>query len=114
MAADATDQSPNEPTEHKALSTARQLLHKRFKVVVKDGRVLVGDFLCIDKQGNLILGNTYQQVDSQLEPYTERPIGQVLVPATQRVSCHVEVMPNEEQSMKDLLEVRCRLDKLSG
>lgn len=35
------------------------------KVVVKDGRILVGDFLCIDKQGNLILGNTYQQVTRQ-------------------------------------------------
>lgn len=36
------------------------------KVVVKDGRVLIGDFLCIDKQGNLILGNTYQQVARQV------------------------------------------------
>lgn len=36
------------------------------KVVVKDGRVLIGDLLCIDKQGNLILGNTYQQVDRQV------------------------------------------------
>ncbi len=32
------------------------------QVVVKDGRVLIGEFLCIDKQANLILGNTYQQV----------------------------------------------------
>lgn len=64
------------------LKKARHLLHKRLKVrvlvyyglscrrdksvclkvVVTDGRVLIGDFLCIDKQGNLILGNTYQQV----------------------------------------------------
>lgn len=36
------------------------------KVVVNDGRILVGDFLCIDKQGNLILGNTYQQVTRQV------------------------------------------------
>ena len=32
------------------------------QVVVKDGRVLIGEFLCIDKQANLILGNTYQHV----------------------------------------------------
>ncbi len=32
------------------------------QVVVKDGRVLTGELLCIDKQANLILGNTYQQV----------------------------------------------------
>ena len=38
------------------------------QVVVKDGRVLIGELLCIDKQANIILGNTYQQVqryDSQ-------------------------------------------------
>lgn len=33
---------------------------------MKDGRVLTGDFLCIDKQGNLILGNTYQQATRQV------------------------------------------------
>lgn len=75
------------------LDKARQLLHKRLKVrslyctccelaglnfvmymkvVVKDGRILVGDFLCIDKQGNLILGNTYQQVPRQVSSLTPR------------------------------------------
>lgn len=106
--------------------------------MVKDGRVLIGEFLCIDKQANLILGNTYQQVQgyatasttdiltSEIEYYShmrtpvqlfvtcrallpnnlllalcsekERPIGQVLVPALQRKSCHVEVL---------LAELRC-------
>ena len=32
------------------------------QVVVKDGRVLIGELLCIDKQANIILGNTFQQV----------------------------------------------------
>ncbi|KIZ00764.1 hypothetical protein MNEG_7200 [Monoraphidium neglectum] len=27
------------------------------KVILIDGRVIVGDFQCLDKQGNLILGN---------------------------------------------------------
>lgn len=35
------------------------------QVVVKDGRELIGDLLCLDKQGNLILGNTYEQVKRQ-------------------------------------------------
>ena len=30
------------------------------QVVVKDGRVLVGQLSCLDKQGNLILANTVQ------------------------------------------------------
>lgn len=85
------------------------------QVVVKDGRELTGELLCLDKQGNLILGNTYEQVPrqglaiasaSQLimqgscitfacqcsdKEDKERPIGQVLVPAQHQKSCHVEV-----------------------
>ena len=33
------------------------------QVVVKDGRVLLGELTCLDKQGNLILANTYEQMD---------------------------------------------------
>ena len=29
---------------------------------VKDGRVLVGEFSCIDKQGNIILSNTFEEL----------------------------------------------------
>eukprot|EP00388_Colpodella_angusta_P034578 GDKK01033097.1.p1 GENE.GDKK01033097.1~~GDKK01033097.1.p1 ORF type:complete len:120 (-),score=10.76 GDKK01033097.1:34-369(-) len=85
------------------LEKARRLLHKRLKVVVNDGRVLVGDFLCIDKQGNLILGNTYQQVPGENLLSGERLIGQVLVPAAQRTTCHIEVMPSERPAMSLLL-----------
>ena len=86
----------NSGEDSKFLDQARQLLHKRLKVrasllavcvpgdtlslamkvVVKDGRILVGDFLCIDKQGNLILGNTYQQATRQVSlpsPIVEWP-----------------------------------------
>ncbi|KAL3149598.1 hypothetical protein ABBQ32_002368 [Trebouxia sp. C0010 RCD-2024] len=85
------------------LKKARHLLHKRLKVVVTDGRVLIGDFLCIDKQGNLILGNTYQQVPCENTSSGERLVGQVLVPAAQRTSCHVEVMPSERRALSLLL-----------
>ncbi len=30
------------------------------QIRVKDGRVLVGDFTCLDRQGNIILTNTYE------------------------------------------------------
>lgn len=48
--------------------TGREYLLLRFmcqgpvcvQVVVKDGRVLVGQLSCLDKQGNLILANTVQ------------------------------------------------------
>ena len=32
------------------------------QVLIKDGRELVGDLQCLDPQGNLILGNTFEQV----------------------------------------------------
>ena len=31
------------------------------QICVKDGRILVGDLLCLDQQGNIILGNTCEQ-----------------------------------------------------
>ena len=34
------------------------------QICVKDGRVLVGDLLCLDQQGNIILGNTCEQISS--------------------------------------------------
>lgn len=32
------------------------------QVQVKDGRVLVGDFSCLDRLGNIILSNTYEHM----------------------------------------------------
>lgn len=32
------------------------------QIQVKDGRVLVGDFTCLDKEGNIILTNTYEHM----------------------------------------------------
>ena len=74
-----------EAGEHAAIKRARQVLHRRMKVslvascqscntqvsqlcllqiCVKDGRILVGDLLCLDQQGNIILGNTCEQISS--------------------------------------------------
>ena len=32
------------------------------QIRVKDGRVLVGEFCCLDKQGNIILQNTFEHM----------------------------------------------------
>lgn len=32
------------------------------QIRVKDGRLLVGEFTCLDKQGNIILTNTYEHM----------------------------------------------------
>ena len=43
-----------------AVSTPADAWRARLQVQVKDGRVLVGDFNCLDKQGNIIMTNTYE------------------------------------------------------
>jgi small nuclear ribonucleoprotein (snRNP)-like protein len=69
-----------------ALDAARELLDKRLKVTVPDGRILTGHFSCLDKQGNLVLSRTTQV--SSLG--TERFLGVVVVPSRQRVRCELE------------------------
>jgi small nuclear ribonucleoprotein (snRNP)-like protein len=41
----------------------RQYLNRNMKVKITDGRVLVGIFLCTDKQSNIILGSCQEFVD---------------------------------------------------
>lgn len=46
----------SERTE-KAVSLLRGYLNKRMRVVISDGRVIDGNFLCTDKDRNMVLGN---------------------------------------------------------
>lgn len=58
MAAATTDASSSKP----AVAKATQLLGRRFRVTLPTGRVLTGDFQCLDKQGNLILSNAHEVI----------------------------------------------------
>ena len=49
-------------TNAAAAAAAAAAALRRLQVQVKDGRVLVGDFTCLDKQGNIILVNTYEHL----------------------------------------------------
>lgn len=40
-----------------AVSLLRSYLNKRMRVVISDGRVVDGNFLCTDKDRNMVLGN---------------------------------------------------------
>lgn len=44
-----------DPTEARALLTS--YLNKRMRVVISDGRVIDGNFLCSDRDSNIVLGN---------------------------------------------------------
>ena len=40
----------------------RSCLNKQFAVTITDGRVVVGDFVCTDRDANIILGGTQEYV----------------------------------------------------
>lgn len=64
----------------------------RAQVVLVGGRVLLGDLQCLDKQGNLILGNTVEQLSHiQDSQGNERTMGTVLVPKEHQQQVHVMV-----------------------
>lgn len=58
------------------------------QVEIIDGRIITGYFVCLDKQGNLVLQNAVQSFADHSE---ERQMGMAIVPKQQRTSCHVEV-----------------------
>lgn len=63
-------------------------LDKSLRITMTDGRILVGDFLCTDRSGNVILGLCYE--------YTEldgdgRVLGSVMVPGKHIVKMEVDM-----------------------
>lgn len=85
-----------------------QLLHRRMRVGVSDGRFFVGKFHCLDKQGNIILYDAveYREIagSSSTPPQAveQRGLGLVLVPARCRTSCSVECSLDEQLSLLSL------------
>lgn len=63
----------------------RSWLNKVFRIVMTDGRTLVGDFLCTDGDANVILG-----VCSEVRDDNERFLGLVMVPGRHIVSMKVD------------------------
>lgn len=103
---DATSAASTSQVPGAALSKkAARLLHRKVKVVVKDGRVLFGELNCLDKQGNLILINTYELQELNGRRH-QKEMGQVLIPAAHRTSCELEAMPHEVEGLNEFLQQR--------
>lgn len=70
----------------------RSWLNKSMKIVLSDGRVLVGTFLCTDANANVILGScTETSEESESEKIEEpRVLGLAMVPGRHIVSVHVD------------------------
>ncbi|KAF5294246.1 hypothetical protein FQR65_LT10832 [Abscondita terminalis] len=82
----------------------RKWLNKTLKIEMSDGRVLIGIFLCTDRDANIILGSCseYLPEDMKSEEATNldvtseepRMLGLVMVPGKHIVSIHID--QNEE------------------
>ncbi len=51
-----------------------------------------GDFICLDREGNILLDDAYEEVDANDECEDKR-LGQILIVAAQRVAVEVQVRP---------------------
>lgn len=76
----------------------RSLLNKNMKIKLTDGRVLIGIFLCTDKDANVILGtcDEYLSEDSVDNPQLgeRRMLGLAMVPGRHIVSIHIDDTSN--------------------
>ena len=89
--------------EREEMRTARALLNRRLRVFLTDGRILLGNLRCIDRQGNLLLANTMEvrrreqaaQAQAQLgvtnAGWEERQVGLVVVPERHRRRCEAKL-----------------------
>lgn len=62
-------------------------------VGINDGRFFLGNFYCLDKQGNVILQDAVEfrsvRRGAAAAPMEQRGLGLILVPRRCRTSCHV-------------------------
>jgi len=66
------------------------------------GRIIVGEFVCMDKQGNIILQQVVERVE--IDGMTEdKFLGQILDAQKQTVACEVEVLQREAAEVQALV-----------
>ncbi|KAF9521056.1 hypothetical protein BS47DRAFT_1286270, partial [Hydnum rufescens UP504] len=72
------------------LETLRSTLSQYYRITIKDGRVFIGTFVCIDRERNMILTNTEEFMLGQADPNTGRFVGMVMIPWRYVVKAEVE------------------------
>eukprot|EP00775_Hariotina_reticulata_P003618 gene3618-biopygen5312 len=96
-----------------SVAKAKQLLYRRLKVVLTSGRVIEGDLACLDKQGNLILGNAVEHIaigssdlgngsSSGSAHPLQTSLGMVLVPKAEQQDVLLQVTLSEKAAMLSL------------
>lgn len=66
----------NPPPNHtSSVQTLTTLLGTNLKITIKDHRTFIGEFVCLDPQGNLILEGANEFINQ-----FERSVGMILIP----------------------------------
>mmetsp|Transcript_19694 Transcript_19694/g.27470 ORF Transcript_19694/g.27470 Transcript_19694/m.27470 type:complete len:145 (-) Transcript_19694:24-458(-) len=82
------------------IRTLKHLLNKKIEVEITDGRTFTGKFYCVDKQQNLILGETLETQKKTIatkdhpegkEKMSQKHVGLVTIPGRHIVSVHLEL-----------------------
>ncbi|KAK9714362.1 hypothetical protein RND81_06G088500 [Saponaria officinalis] len=103
-----TEQSPSNSNDMNPVAWVKKLLFRRMLVGVNDGRFFMGNFHCMDKQGNIILQDAieFRSVRrSSPSPMEQRGLGLILIPSSCRTTCHVDCSVDEQLSLLSLEEV---------
>ena len=80
--------------DHPAVIAVRERIDNLLRVGLTDGRVIIGKFVCLDKQRNVLLVEARESrpvaptVEGDVPERASRHIGIVLVPRRWIVSCH--------------------------
>ncbi|GMN43207.1 hypothetical protein TIFTF001_012404 [Ficus carica] len=96
------ERSSSEGAKSEAVNRVRKLVHRRMLVGIKDGRFFLGNFHCLDKQGNIILQDAVEYRStrrSSPSPMEQRCLGLILIPSSSRSSCHVDCSIEEQLSL---------------
>ncbi|XP_026806420.1 N-alpha-acetyltransferase 38, NatC auxiliary subunit [Rhopalosiphum maidis] len=73
-------------------------LNQQMKVNLIDGRILVGTFVCTDKDAHIILSTCYEYFNEKdLDTGESRLLGLVMIPGRHIVSIHTDVQQINEQ-----------------
>ncbi|XP_050442975.1 N-alpha-acetyltransferase 38, NatC auxiliary subunit [Adelges cooleyi] len=80
-------------------------LNQQMKIHLTDGRILIGTFVCTDKDANIILSSCYEYFNEKdLETGESRLLGLVMIPGRHVISIHTDVQQKSEQPLNSNFE----------
>lgn len=92
----------------------REWLNKTVKVQMSDKRVLIGVFLCTDRDANIILGSCAEYLpgedEDELSSDEPRMLGLVMIPGRHIVSIHID---QSDYSKPKRIDVGCGQEDIS-